>query len=311
MKNNIFSEVYTIIVLSQLKNPKEGAKIKNPIFYYSAFFTKGPPTTTIPEIGQSLDHVYFKNLMLFNITEDMEEQCKITDGFENRDVNSRMTLYDVHPNIFFSIKFIIKLIDYLQKNPGSNVVLFYKNFSLKMIKTAFKTLGVQISGGNNTLKHILSPQQFLLSKIISILYGNNIDLVTKSFLDISNNKTFTRAIHDFTSEKDRLLLQQIKIKDDASMDPVEYQKILEYKKSLDSSVETSKNIKFNYIQKRDFHSSSRSQSHIQDYTKTDYFPYLSKLTYILDDSNKTDIEKQITLENFLNEFIQKQIENDL
>lgn len=60
---------------------------------------------------------------------------------------------------------------------------------LNTLKLGFKTVGINISGGNNTLKHIFSPQQFLLSKIITIFYGNNTYLVRKSFIEISQNKT--------------------------------------------------------------------------------------------------------------------------
>lgn len=246
--------------------------------------------------------------MIFQIKEDIQEHIEQKEEFVNETGGSRITLLDAHPSVFFSKEFMLYLLHYSRKNPGTQVVLFYKNISLKMVKTAFKTVGVQISGGNNTLKHILSPQQFLLSKIITMFYGANIDLVTKSFLEISNNKTLTRAIHDFTSENDRLLLEKIKLKDDSSMDPDEYSKLFEYKKSLDNSVETSKNKKFNYVQKRSFHCFSSSKSSSLDYTKINYFPLLSKFTGIMGDSNKTDIEKQITLEKFCKEFIKKQTE---
>jgi hypothetical protein len=77
-----------------------------------------------------------------------------------------------------------------------------------MIKTAFKVFGIDFNSGNNT-KHILSPQQFLLSKIITVFYGNDNSLVTKSFLEISRKKLFSRNIRNFTSEKERLLIQKI------------------------------------------------------------------------------------------------------
>ena len=60
--------------------------------------------------------------------------------------------------------------------PDSSVVLIYKNYPLKIIKLLFKLVDINISGGNNTLKHILSPHQFLLSKIIMIFYGFNVGL---------------------------------------------------------------------------------------------------------------------------------------
>src|SRR6266487_2383779 len=137
--------------------------------------------------------------------------------------------------------------------------------------------GIQLSGGNNTLKHILSPQQFLLSKIISVFYGYNVDLVTNSFLTISKNKELSRSIHDFTSEKDRFLLKTIRDKKEQDEKIFNADKELESKNNSENvpnsienltlinkkdpqdaankpnNIENAKPIKFNYNQKRNFH----------------------------------------------------------
>lgn len=170
---------------------------------------------------------------MFQISEEFEYKIEKQQEFiGNR--GSKFTIYPVNPNTLFSLNFMTKLVQYLNSNPGSNVVLTYKGFSLRMIKTAFKTIKIQISGGNNTLKHIFSPQQFLLSKIIAMFYGYNTDLVTKSFLEISNDKNISRAVHDFTSEKDLLLLQELLKKHD-SLEPEGYERL------VDAEVENSKN----------------------------------------------------------------------
>jgi hypothetical protein len=174
--------------------------------------------------------------MIFSLTDEYEddfEEVKVIKGYGD----STLSFFSVKPTIFFSKKFLTKLTTHLKENPGSNFGLIYKGFSLNTIKYGFKINGIQISGGNNTLKHILSPQQFLLSKIITIFYGNNIDLVTKSFLEISKNKSLSRAIHHFTSENDLLLLKEIKSNKEA------YEQSTEDKKNVITNVESSNNIK--------------------------------------------------------------------
>jgi len=187
-----------------------------------------------------VNNIYFKNLMIFEISEQFEYECKEIGEYTDRE-KSRVTLYQVNPRVFFSVEFMRKLVSHLQMYKGSNVILIYQGFSLKMIKTAFKVIGIQISGGNNILKHIISPQQFLLSKIITMFYGSNIDLITESFLEISSNKNLSRVVHDFTSEKDLLLLQELK--NDAIFEPAEYKRL------FNNPVEISKTIKFNYTKK--------------------------------------------------------------
>lgn len=181
---------------------------KNPTFYYSMFFTREAPDVTFDDILLRISDIYFKDLMIFTLKEDYG------DSFENfKEIigygNSKLTFYNVKLDLFFSSEFMLHLATHLKVNPHVKIVLIYRGLSLNTVKLAFKINGIQISGGNNSLKHILSPQQYLLSKVISIIYGNNTDLVTKSFLEISKNKVLSRAIQDFTSEKDRLLLKEL------------------------------------------------------------------------------------------------------
>lgn len=87
--------------------------------------------------------------------------------------------------------------------------------SANALKVVFMENNITISGGNNTLKHILSPQQYLLTKIISTFQESANKLVHKSFLEIGHIKSFSRVLYDFTSERDRQILKVIKAKKEA------------------------------------------------------------------------------------------------
>ena len=204
MNNEFFPNIYSILVLSHISLGTD----KRRTYYYSAFFTKETPELLFENIQVRINEIYFKDLMIFSLDDSYTDEYEMLPSILGC-VNTRLTFVKVKPKLFFSKKFFYKFETYLRDAPDTKIALLYKGLSLKTVKLAFKTIDIQMSGGNNTLKHILSPQQYLLSKIITILYGNNIDLVTKSFLDISKNKSLTRAIHDFTSEKDRLLLKEL------------------------------------------------------------------------------------------------------
>ena len=106
-------------------------------------------------------------MIIFSLSETHEDDFK-----EFKEVkgygNSKLTIFNVKPTIFFSTKFLYNLATHLKDCPHANIVLLYEGLSLNTIKLAFKINGIQISGGINTLKHILSPPQYLLSKIITI-----------------------------------------------------------------------------------------------------------------------------------------------
>lgn len=204
MNNKFFANIYSFLVLSHLTFSID----KRPNFFYSTFFTKEAPNASFEEIHLRINEIYFKDLIIFSLNDKQEDDFKEFKQIKGYG-DSTLTIFFVKPTVFFSKNFLVKLATHLKNYPGCNIALIYQGMSLNTIKLAFKINGIRISGGNNTLKHILSPQQFLLSKIITIFYGNNIDLVSKSFLEISKNKSLSRAIHDFTSEKDRLLLKEI------------------------------------------------------------------------------------------------------
>ena len=88
------------------------------------------------------------------------------------------------------------------QNSDIKVVLIYKNTYIRAITLVFNICGIKFSGGNNDLKHVFSPQHFLLSKVIGIIYGLNNNLVTESFINFTRNKEFSIIFHDFTSEDD-------------------------------------------------------------------------------------------------------------
>lgn len=61
---------------------------------------------------------------------------------------------------------------------------------LNIIKLRFGGLGYSISGGNNTLKHVLSPQDLLLYDFLRYLFEEDIaqKIVNNSFKHFTTKK---------------------------------------------------------------------------------------------------------------------------
>jgi hypothetical protein len=97
------------------------------------------------------------------------------------------------------------------------------------MKTAFKKFNMDINSGNNTLKRLLSPNQFLLSKIIMAFYDCNTSIVSESFNDLSHNKSLSRSLFDFTSPEYQEVLDSYPVKDQL---PKDFIKKKEDKKSI-------------------------------------------------------------------------------
>jgi len=211
---------YTFITLSKPNKRKNG--VYN--LFFSTFFALESPTNldNLDKMRDILnrDPSFPKILIGFHILLDHENN-NLPDHQETINIegeNTRFIVKNVKITTFFSYKFLNELIEFLQKKPEASIFLYGKELSIDSIKAVFKEYDINISGGNNTLKHLLSPQQFLLSKIISLYYVYPRGLVNKSFTEIGAVKDHSRVSYNFTSEKDRLLLQRIKDENKAYLD---------------------------------------------------------------------------------------------
>ena len=117
------------------------------------------------------------------------------------------------------------------------------------MKTAFKKFNMDINSGNNTLKRLLSPNQFLLSKIIMAFYDCNTSIVSESFNDLSHNKSLSRSLFDFTSPEYQEVLDSYPVKDQLPKDFIK-------KKEDKKSISFQNNSKLTKDQKREFSTNS-------------------------------------------------------
>ena len=52
----------------------------------------------------------------------------------------------------------------------------------------------------HSLKRVLSPHEFALSKVIMILFGFNTNIVSKSFAELARNRIVSRSMFSYTDE---------------------------------------------------------------------------------------------------------------
>lgn len=217
--NNILNEkssdFYTFVALSDFKLSKRNFKECN--IYVSLLFSSVIPRPSYKAIINGLDLFHFDNLLIIEIVRGdhikdvLDEEIINIEYNQSKIIVRRISLYK-----FFSLNFFSYLIKD-EKRANQKIVLYYKGFSWAFIKTLFKLYNINISTGNNTLKGIISPKDFLLSKVIMILYGFNTDIVNKSFNEFTYNKALSRALFNFTSAKDlkflRILKKELNITD--------------------------------------------------------------------------------------------------
>lgn len=156
------------------------------------------------------DTFHFKDLVIFSITPGLSDD----EAFYYKEAkfnlsNSKLIASHVDLKHFFNKKNLEKLSLLYGSKKDSSIILHFKGISWPVIKTAFYKFNIHIGGDNNTLKHILSPHQLLLSKFIMLYFGPNSDEVGESFNALAKDKPLARAVFDFTSDEGREFLDDL------------------------------------------------------------------------------------------------------
>lgn len=147
----------------------------------------------------------------------LEERLKsgndLTSSVEYTDNNGeKKFLYEqiILETYFFNHGYLKNLAEYVKLNKVKVIFIFHDT-PLSIIKLKFFCEGYSISGGNNTLKHVLAPYQTTLYNYLSWLFGDFADkIIEDSFREFTNNRALTRNIFNSWDNRDKLLFDIIK-----------------------------------------------------------------------------------------------------
>lgn len=84
----------------------------------------------------------------------------------------------------------------------SKLICIFSGQTFSFIKFALKMSGINLSSGGNNIKGILSPNQFILSIVLSVILKLPMSEITDSFVYTSINKMISRNFSNFKYEID-------------------------------------------------------------------------------------------------------------
>lgn len=197
-------------------NTKTGFKssIVSSIFLKEFKFDKEKILEQMLKMNLNLKFVYISALNKKNI-----------ETFESRHGYSKITCDVVSLKYFFSNDGLGQYFLY-SKNDNFEVVFCIKGLDWASICGRFALLFIDISGGSNTKKHMLSPHQFRLSQFLICFYGNDVPSII--------NESFHRQKTE--NDKKNLNLSYKKIQN-SIIDLVEYSKSASEKQLISSKKE--------------------------------------------------------------------------
>ena len=90
-KNDFFPHIYSFLVLSKFRFDKDKYT-----FYYTAFFTEEAPNVSFEDIHYRMHDIYFKDLVIFDISELHEKDFEIFRQIKGSDT-SALSIIKVKP----------------------------------------------------------------------------------------------------------------------------------------------------------------------------------------------------------------------
>jgi hypothetical protein len=232
-----------------------------------------------------------RKLILVYITSENKKTnaVNLTRG-ENLD----FVIYEVSKDNLFNDMIFTK---YILKNDPllKSMIFIFENLSWAEIVLLFRLNNLNISGGSNTLRHILSPVQLRLAQFITCIEGMNSSKIVESF-HLSKNKSKQVGINLSSKEINNIINEHI----DNNI-PSEIGGANEGEENKTSSFKINKNSPFNsnHPQKREYNTSildapQRSKNNL-------LLTYLDSIEKLINNSSlsKEEVQKEIE-DNWLN-----------
>lgn len=207
--NNIHSATglgMTYITLSHFNYPESGKESN--VYATSAFALKRSRSSK-EDLENRLNILQFSDLIIFYIKRHLVKEAPYIDlDIASYNKTSSLKVVVIDYDYFFSKQYL-KHLDILSNNdrgPCVQIVLITESLNWSLIKTGLKKHNINLNSGNNALKRVLSPNQFLLSKVIMLIYGFNTTLVERSFRYLARNKAFSGSLFDYTDKNNQIFV---------------------------------------------------------------------------------------------------------
>lgn len=162
--------------------------------------------------------IIIRVISIYNLEKSVAE--KVLDSFRSLDKSfykevsedGKTMIFEkwVLDTEFFNLRFLNQLTDVIDIN--CRLIFIFDNMPLSIIKLRFFSLGYSISGGDNTLKHVLSPKDILLYDFLRYLFEEDISkkIVNNSFKLITNKREISAMLFNSWVNRDQKLFDIIK-----------------------------------------------------------------------------------------------------
>lgn len=141
-----------------------------------------------PEFYERMHILGLRNFNLVIINDDLIGYKKSNIGNNLLNVNCSLTAHYINTDTFFSLKSFDFFFN-RNKEKSFEFVFAFQNLPWNEICARFIGTGIDISGGSNTKKHLISPVQHRLSLFLMCIFGSK----STSFINESFHRDFKES----------------------------------------------------------------------------------------------------------------------
>lgn len=174
---------------------------KNPYtLHYAALYTDGLyynlADAKLDIIRDNFKYRFGQEIVTLNIiSNNKSKYSKFTDYCTKEIKELQVNIFEIKS--FFLDENLLNLSNKLNKDSAKTVLFVFEDVAFCYVRSLFYAFNINLSSGNNTLKGFISPKMFFLTNIICSFYGHQaINIVYKSFNNLSKNKFLTRSLTD-------------------------------------------------------------------------------------------------------------------
>lgn len=158
------------------------------------------------KILERMEFLNFKKFKVFLITEGVTSPMLYEFFHPENYILSKYSVLLINRNLFFTLECFEHLIDENKEDSFENIFVF-DGISWKELCAQFALISIDISGGSNTKKHLLSNLQFKLALFLSCIYDGSeaSTIIKKSFHRDFNAEDKKRFNYSTKGNQDKII----------------------------------------------------------------------------------------------------------
>lgn len=139
----------------------------------------------VKDILSRMEILGVKRIIIIFITPNSDAENNKIDNrsiYNNKQETAEIKVIYILEEYFFSFDYLNELFKLYNEEPNHNILFCFSDLKWMRIAAKFMTVNIEVSGGSNSKKHMISPNQLKMVQLLTCLFGDSVKgIVSNSF----------------------------------------------------------------------------------------------------------------------------------